>query len=117
MTKKQLEKLCITWQERLRVTDWTVSIRWVTEQEMPDCLGSTVYDPRNMTADIQIRPGLDPCYLDGGVEQTVIHELLHVVIHGDVEYEKENIMQERAINQIADALYWAYRSKKKRSSK
>jgi hypothetical protein len=34
-------------------------------------------------------------------------------MHGDQEYRGEKIMQERAINQIADALYRAYRRKRK----
>ncbi len=115
MTTSQLIKLCKTWKERLRITDWDTAIRWATDEEMPENLGETVYDPRNMAAEIKIRPGQDPVYPDGGVEQTIIHELLHIVMHGDVEYEKENIMQERAINQIADALYWSYHTKRKKA--
>ncbi len=117
MTTAQLNRLCKIWKERLRVTDWTTSICWATDEEIPDCVGSTIYDPRSMTAEIKIRSGDDEAYLDGGIEQTIIHELLHIVMHGDVEYEKENIMQERAINQIADALYWSYHRPKSRKVK
>lgn len=93
------------------MADWTVNISWASPEEIPGCLGTAEYDPRGMTADVRIVSGLDPCYPDGGTEQTVIHELLHIVMHGDVDYDKENIMQERAINCIADALYWSYRRK------
>ncbi len=114
MTLNQLKKLCSTWQERLRIKDWAISIRWSSAGELPHEYGTTEYDPRQMAAEIILRPGNDPIYPDGGVEQTLIHELLHVVMHGDTDYEKENIMQERAINQIADALYYAYLPKKRK---
>jgi len=111
MTIATLRGLCRTWQERLRITDWTTTIRWAKSGELPGECGTCEYDPRNMGAKIIIREGVDPAYPDGGVEQTVIHELLHVVMHGDKEYRGEKIMQERSINQIADALYWAYHRK------
>jgi hypothetical protein len=112
MTLFELRRLCRLWQKRLRITDWTITIGWGTQAEMPDACGTAQYDPRQMTAEVLIRPGTDEAYPDGGVEQTIVHELLHLVLHGDTEYERECIMQERAINQIADALYWAYRRRK-----
>ena len=114
MTLFELRRLCKLWQRRLRITDWTISIRWGTPEEMPDSLGSAVYDPRQMRAEVLIRPGVDEGYPDGGVEQTIVHELLHLVLHGDTEYEREVILQERAINQIADALFWAYRGRRQK---
>ncbi len=114
MTIRQLKNLCTTWQERLKITDWTVDISWVTRKEMPESYGETEYDPRQMLAVVRIRDDEDQNYPDGGFEQTVIHELLHIVWHGDKEYKRENIMQERAINQIADALYWAYHPRKRK---
>ncbi len=124
MTLTTLKKLCRHWQETLRVTDWTISVRWAKSGELAEAYGTNAYDPRQMLAEIVIRPEVDVSqfliYPDGGIEQTLIHEILHIVMHGEVDYEKENIMQERAINQIADALYWTYhrnprkpRSKKK----
>lgn len=103
-----LSRLCKLWQKRLRITDWSIRIGWGKSEKM-DALGLTEYDPRGMSAKVTIAEGMaDAAYEDGGIEQTVIHELLHIVIHGDQEYTGEQIMQERAINQIADALYRAY---------
>lgn len=113
MTLAQLRRHVRTWQTRLRVTDWHVSVAWGTLASIEAC-GTTLYDPRAMTAQMSIAQDMeDAAYEDGGIEQTVIHELLHLVIHGDREYKGEQIMQERAINQIADALYRAYRRKRK----
>ena len=113
VTVAQLTRLCRLWQKRLRITDWTITVRRGTEKEMPDCTGSTLYDPRGMSATMLIRQNPeDPGYADGGIEHTVIHELLHVVIHGDKEFRREDIMRERGINQVADALYRAYRRRK-----
>jgi hypothetical protein len=113
MTLAQLRRHVSTWQRRLRVSDWKISVAWGTMAEMDAC-GLTLYDPRGMTAEMTIAQDMeDAAYEDGGIEQTVIHELLHVVMHGDQEYRGEKIMQERAINQIADALYRAYRRKRK----
>ena len=113
MTLGALKKLCETWQSRLRINDWTILLRWAKSNELEHEYGTNAYDPRQMICEIVIKPGCDDNYPDGGVEQTLIHELLHLVMHGNVDYEKEDILQERAINQIADALYWAYRMKKK----
>ncbi len=112
MTTVQLRRMCKLWQKRLRITDWTVTITWATPEEMPENFGETQYDPRNMIAKIRVREGGDDSYPDGGTEQTVIHELLHIVMHGDKEYRCERIMQERAINQIADALFWSHHKNK-----
>ena len=118
MTLFNLRRLARLWQKRLRISDWKVDIAFGAEEEMnsegEECDGWTRYDPRDMTAIIRIAPNLDhENYSDGGYEQTIIHELLHIVLHGECLYEKEDISQERKINIIADALYFAYRPKLK----
>jgi hypothetical protein len=112
MTLPALRRLCKLWQKRLRISDWTIDLSWGSPEEMASVCGLTLYDPRNMIAAIRIDEHMDDeMYLDLGFEQTLIHELLHIVMHGWVDYEAENIMQERSINHIADALYWSYRAK------
>ena len=114
MTLFELRRLCRLWQKRLRLENWAIAISFGTPAEMKDNLGSAGYDPRDLAADILIMPGAtDARYHDGGIEQTVIHELLHLVLHGDTEYAGEDVRQERSINVIADALYWAYRGKRR----
>lgn len=111
MTLNQLRRLVKLWQKRLRVSDWAITVR---RDKLKEEYGNTWYDPRGMMATLTIAEDMnDPNYEDGGIEQTVIHELLHIVLHGDKDYEGEVVMQERAINQIADALYRAYRRGKR----
>jgi hypothetical protein len=102
-----------TWQKRLRITDWEITASWGEFKKM-EAYGLTIYDPCAMRATVQIAEDMeDPAYEDNGIEQTVIHELLHIVIHGDKDSEPDQVMQERGINQIADALYRAYRRGKR----
>ena len=112
MTLFEVRRLCKLWKKRLRVEDWTTTIGFGTPEQMDGNLGLTMYDPRNAVADILLAPEqADQTYLDGGMEHTIIHELLHLVMHGWIEYEKEDVLQERSVNVIADALYWAYRNR------
>jgi len=115
MTQAQLSRLCRLWQKRLRISDWTGSVELTPISEMNEAWGDTRYDPRQCIAEIRVAAEHDmEQYLDLGFEQTLIHELLHLVMHGWVDYQHEDIMQERSINHIADALYWSYRPKRGR---
>lgn len=114
MTLTGLKGLCRLWQKRLKILDWTVSVRWGNDGELPEEYGICDYDPRQMIAEVVIRSGVDPKYPNPDIEQTLIHELLHVVLHGDKDYDKEDILQERAINQITEALFFAYCKKRKK---
>jgi len=94
--------------------NWTITIGFCAPEAMANNLGTTDYDPRDPSVAILITSDpKDERYPDGGVEQTIIHELLHLVLHGHREYPGENVIEERSINVIADALYWAYRGKKR----
>ncbi len=111
MTLFELRRLCRLWQKRLRITDWRITVKF---SEAEGNLGITDYNPRELIATIEIRPGqTEERYHDGGTEQTLIHELLHVVLDGEKEYGGEDLGQERSINRIADALYTAYRGRKR----
>ncbi len=114
MTLFELRRLTRLWQRRLRLENWTIAVSFGDAEQMAGNLGTTGYDPRDLAADIMLLQGADDTrYADGGIEQTVIHELLHLVLHGDVEYAGEDVRQERSINVIADALYHAHRGRKR----
>jgi hypothetical protein len=104
MTQPQLERLCRTWQRRLRLSDWRVSIAFAPVSEMPDCIGYALIDEAEMTAEVSIRE-------DAPVEPTLIHELTHIRLYpfsdGDPE-EPRHEDRERAINLIADCFQAAY---------
>lgn len=104
----RLVELCRDWRERLRLTNWAVTVTYKPLAEMDGTLGNVTYDPRGLTGFIVIaRDMVDARYPDNGIEQTVIHELLHLHFHGHQDYKGDDVMEERAINCIADALYFA----------
>ncbi len=106
MTLFELRRLCHLWQKRLRITDWRITVSF---GEAGGNLGTADHNPRELFATVEIKQDQgDPRY-----QQTLIHELLHIVMHGDRDYTGEDVGQERSINVIADALYTAYRGRKR----
>lgn len=85
MTRPQLERLVAKWQPRLRLEDWTVTIRWatITERNDEDWLGICYPHITTKHADIVI---VNPARLKSDdtkyhdVEVTVVHELLHLML-------------------------------------
>jgi Zn-dependent peptidase ImmA (M78 family) len=93
--------MCDTWRDRLRLNDWLVDIAYGTKEEMEGCLGSTAYDARHQVAHILVARNHES---PAEVEHTVVHELLHLLLHGHREPKSEDIMLERGINLVATAL-------------
>lgn len=71
MTKPALNKLCKIWQARLLLQDWGVEAVFTRDL---GCMGKVEWDAREMTALISIEPS-------EGVEETLIHELLHLRLY------------------------------------
>ena len=112
MTTGNLKRLCTLWQKRLRLQDWKVAISFGDVEE-GNC-GLTSYYPDEMRADVVIATDVNQYgYADGGIEATLVHELLHIVIHGH-KTQGRSVQMERAINMIADALLDGYRRKRGR---
>jgi hypothetical protein len=109
MTQPQLERLCRTWQRRLRLSDWRVDVTLVPLADMPDLYGETWPDETELTATMRVRD----CPL---VESTLIHELLHLRLlpysDGDPE-EPRHGEREQAINLLADCYLRAYPRRRK----
>lgn len=103
MEGARLARLCRTWQRRLRLQDWRVDIRFAPADEMGDEWGHTDYDDTAQSASVRL---LDQ--EDAAVEQTLIHELLHLRLAAwDAPYNHPPL--ETAINLLADSLYTGYR--------
>jgi hypothetical protein len=109
MTQPELERLCRTWQRRLRLSDWRISAAFAPVDDMPDCIGHALIDEAEMAVDIRIRK-------DAPAEPTLIHELIHVRLFpfsdGD-ENEPRHEDRERAINLLADCCLAAYKRRRK----
>ena len=87
--KPDLNKLLAKWQRRLRLQDWDITVRWVDKDEFANdtAVGQNLLSPKNKEAVIEI---LDPDEITNDfprmkdVELTLIHELVHCIIHRKV---------------------------------
>lgn len=118
-TQEELEALCRTWQERLRLQDWDVSVRLVRHRDMSlrDSHACCEWQTPKMRALIQIEAEVDAMpqndwhHSATDHEYSVVHELLHLHFAPlNVENgSPEDTAQEIAIHRIALALVAAYR--------
>lgn len=97
MTIRQIRRLIPFWQEVLNLREWKITIRFGTDEEMVDSLGLNYYSVEELQSTILIARG------EG--EETVVHELLHLVLDGHKTYDgMYDPMHERSINRLAAAL-------------
>ena len=82
MNLTMLRKRAKYWQDKLGLKHWTITVVWAKKGELDDqehqrVYGLNTYDPNHMTSIIQI---LNPKDADEtyNVEETLIHELLHL---------------------------------------
>ncbi len=79
MTKRQAEKLLREWQIALRLQDWKVKLEVHTgSTDFADKDGDVVAQPRSLFARIRA----DGDQTDDNLEETFVHELVHVVLSG-----------------------------------
>ena len=87
------------WQSRLKLNDWNICVQWGTVKKMKDEDGKVEFCSEDLSATVYIHPKCTKR------EETLVHELLHIVIEGDkTEDLKYDVHMERAINRIAAAL-------------
>lgn len=106
MTQRQLNKLVKTWAHRLGIDDWKITTLFKSEYEMGENEGLCYYYTEYRRAEIHI---LRECDREEGcdsIENTVVHELLHIVLEGhkprlEGQYDA---MFERGLNVIASVL-------------
>lgn len=101
MTIRKLRQRLAYWQEVLKLTEWTITVKFGTPEEMMDesghrCHGLNFISVEELSSQIFLDRG------DG--EETLIHELLHVVFDGHrPQDEPYDPLHERAINRTAAA--------------
>lgn len=83
MTTPELRRLTRKWQERLRLLDWDIKVRFATKDEAEDIWG--IAYPANTTKEAVIHianprwfKDLGPDCYQADAEVTVVHELLHL---------------------------------------
>jgi hypothetical protein len=110
MTNEELQQLCFDWQIRLRLGDWIVKARFWEPHEIDGSLfGQCSYLIQEKTAKIKIiRPEHThkESFPPQIVEETLVHELLHLHFAPFEAKPKTTKMdaQELAINCISRAL-------------
>lgn len=110
MTLEQLRSLCLKWQERLRLLDWDIKVRWARKDEEERVWGEVEKDVHAKTATIAM---VSPKHPDWGksdhprdIETILVHELLHLHT-APFEFKlgsPHHTTEENLVNQIARLL-------------
>jgi len=107
MTQTELRELLYVWQERLRLRDWKIRLKF---QDLENDYGSCYCNIEDKTATIKILNLKDKLWGDNREvtpEKVLVHEILHIhfwLLHdGDVNHHNMSKV-EQAINFITDAL-------------
>ena len=102
------EKLWI-WQRRLQLTDWNVVIKMSRTTDLkPKTLGNINWDTATKTATVRVLAlseysmTYEKALKD--MEFTVVHELIHLQLSSLPRSEASRGAEERAVNQITQAL-------------
>jgi hypothetical protein len=97
------------WQQRLNLQDWRLAVVQSHPVELkPETLGNIHWDKDNRSATIHVLAVSDyktacPAALED-MELTVVHELIHLTLAPLRSASTNRGDEERAVNQIADAL-------------
>lgn len=107
----RLRTICYWWQQRLRLVDWAVDIRYAREHEFgPESTsaGDVSWLEEAKMARIRLLDPIDykpDTYTGYDEERTIVHELLHLhFVPFDIADGPGCMAQEQAINAIAQAL-------------
>lgn len=98
MTLKKARERVGYWKRRFNLQEWSIRVKVRPDAEMPDNLGTVTWfvEDAKPIATMELRETAE--------EETLVHELLHLVIQGHAPYEEYDPHQERAINRIAAVL-------------
>jgi hypothetical protein len=111
MTEKQLTRLANWWLPRLCLSDWRVTVVIPPKRAMRGAAGDCCCQPEIRHARIRISPEVEAAE----VEQTLVHELLHIHFHSFFRTRpaRLRVAQEATIDAIARALVAVKHKRKK----
>jgi hypothetical protein len=97
------------WKHRLKLTDWSVSVRLTPESELrPGTLGKIRWDSETKSAVISVLDTSAGKPVDIGVlrgmEDTLVHELIHLDLASLPRDDSSRTAEEYAVNRVAEAL-------------
>lgn len=107
-----LQTICTYWQKRLRLQDWDIKIKYERFRRMQNSTGQIPWGQIQMnqeyrSARILILHPSDNEQARGDIEETVVHELLHIhfsEVRPQAIKPGDDIAEERVINALAQAL-------------
>lgn len=109
-TQRDLERMLKYWQRKLRLTDWKITIKFATLEELDGDQGKNTYLIEAKTSEILVlnpheyKPEEYPGKQPQDVENTVVHELLHLhLAPWKTRNAAEEVQMEQAIESMADA--------------
>lgn len=111
-----LARLTRLWLKRLNLSDWRVKSSFVDPSTIAQNCAQCEWHPDTRQATIKLAY---PSYLreqDTNIEETLVHELIHISLQGHRQYRGYSNAEERTINSLATALIVAYERKRKRKN-
>lgn len=109
-TKDELRRLCREWQDRLGLAHWHIDAEIVRGAEIDDNLGQVDVAIERECALVRLKTHEDyHSAFPYDIEQTLVHELLHIVF--DMAGVEGNEMFEQAVDRIARVLVRMKREK------
>lgn len=108
-TQKQLEAWLRKWQPRLKLSEWDIKVKLSRREEMDDAAGSVTITPNTRLAVIRVMDPVDWMSREWSqdIEQTIVHELVHVVFWGLDENRPEGlglVVFEQGVDGLASSL-------------
>ena len=91
LTKKELEKLLTVWQDRLRMSDWNISIS-IVNFSRKDYKQSGDFEADILAKKAKILLTAKP--FRGDEEYTLVHELIHILLY-DYDKLSEEVLLDR----------------------
>jgi hypothetical protein len=104
MTRKEISKALPFWKSVLKLEDWTIDVVTGKKEELiqDDGDGPEEHEALNHITPEHMESHIVMCW--GAKEETLVHELLHLVHDGDKPLGPYDVLHERALNRVADAL-------------
>ena len=110
VTEAQVRHWLKSWQKRLALEDWSISVHVVRSRDLkPDTIGNLRWNSANKTASIRVMDPFDydlpAAEIPADMEYTVVHELVHLQLAMVPKAPGSKEMEERAVNRIGEALF------------
>lgn len=108
-TQSQLEQTLQKCQKRLRLSDWDISIKFVSacHMENANAVAECRFSEQDMEATIRVLNPTQNNYpgkTGQHIESSIYHELLHILITPNLSKDCPNVHEEQLIERIAKAL-------------